>query len=265
MGNKILGLVLPLVSICCFSCSSAASVGGDYSYDPSGQLSLSSVPLSLRGKKMIFIGDSIIEGNCSSEGNDFVSLVSKYYGCTSVNYGVGGATLCTGLSGRSLLQFILDFDEQTDFLFIGLGSNDFWDSNEGSGLLLGEEDSLDSNTVYGAFNLINKHLAEKYAGTDVKVCLLTPITGYFDASGGFGNERPNNQGNTLNDFCHAIIVSSDNNGVRCFDMNKYCGIYYSTDSDQNCDDLLADNVHPNDLGYEYMANALICFINSSLL
>jgi lysophospholipase L1-like esterase len=219
-------------------------------------------PSDFTGKTMTFIGDSITAGYCASEGKDYVSQVGSQLNCNTINLGLGGATMCTGLEGPSLLEEIIDYNEPTDYLFIALGSNDFWYSSDGEGLRMGDDDSNDTGTLKGAYNVCCEALSTKYDGTATKVCIMTPITGYFACNDSFGNSIPNSQGDTLRDFCNAIINISNKYNISCFDMNKFSGIYFNTDQDQNCDVLLEDGVHPNDLGYVYMTRAIIDFIYS---
>jgi lysophospholipase L1-like esterase len=253
---------LPFITFSSFPLSNSSSSELD-SDDPEPDPVTSEDPVEptdFTGKTMTFIGDSITAGTCASEGKDFVSLVGAQLGCNTVNLGLGGATMCTGLDGPSLLEEIIDYSEPTDYIFIALGSNDFWFSSDGEGLKIGDDESTDTGTLKGAFNICCEALNEKYQDTTTKVCIMTPITGYFVCNDSYGNNVPNSQGDTLRDYCNAIIEVSDSHSISCLDMNKYSGIYYNTDQDQNCDVLLADGVHPNDLGYVYMARTLLDYL-----
>lgn len=73
-----------------------------------------------RGTTIVAFGDSLISGYGSSEGHDFISLLSQRIGQPIINLGVNGNTTADGLTR---LKNVLDKDPKIVILL--LGGNDY--------------------------------------------------------------------------------------------------------------------------------------------
>ncbi|MEK7531703.1 MAG: GDSL-type esterase/lipase family protein [Patescibacteria group bacterium] len=73
-----------------------------------------------KGEVVVAFGDSLVEGVGSTEGNDFVSLVSVNVGIPIRNFGHAGDTTRDGL-----LKLPRVLDENPDMVLLLLGGNDY--------------------------------------------------------------------------------------------------------------------------------------------
>ncbi|HEC30628.1 MAG TPA: arylesterase, partial [Candidatus Yonathbacteria bacterium] len=73
------------------------------------------------GTNIIAFGDSLIEGVGASEGNDFISLLSREIGQPIINVGISGNTTRDGLKriGKDVLS------KDPKIVLISLGGNDY--------------------------------------------------------------------------------------------------------------------------------------------
>ena len=109
----------------------------------------------LKGKKIGFLGDSITNGYKATL--PFRTIIQNNTGCISINYGINGSTLSTSGSNPACIRYA-DMDDDLDYVCVLIGIND--------STQMGDEDSMDTSTFYGALNtlilgLINKYTTKK--------------------------------------------------------------------------------------------------------
>ena len=84
--------------------------------------------MELKGKKILFLGDSITEGvGASDVSNCFVSLIAKNEGAECVNYGIGGTRIARQLKpsmepiwDRDYLSRVPEMDEDADVVVVNV-------------------------------------------------------------------------------------------------------------------------------------------------
>lgn len=198
------------------------------------------------GKKFSFLGDSITEG----VGSDFTSFEQRYSSvlCSELsavenNMGIGGTVLCTGPSGRnSRLSDVDSIAQDSDYVFVMLGTNDF-DLAKAGFAELGEKGSNDTTTVYGALNVLCQKLVARFAGTNAKIYLISPIP----VQSSLDNTKKCANGWTLRDWSRIMIETAREYGLNYIDMNEEC-VFTAGD--------MANELHPNVSGTAKMVAIL---------
>lgn len=207
-------------------------------------------PFEFIGKSAIFIGDSItrgVNGDITSSmvitENNYVKYFKDFSKLsTAINSGYPGGTLADNSVNSPgspyVVGEILKKDLSAyDYVFIALGTNDLAGNIE-----LGEWDSTDTTTFYGAFNILVNYL--KTAIENEKVIFISPIN---------KEVTENTIGNTIDDYRNALKFKSLENHYNFVDgslLGLYAkdGIYKSK--------TLPDGVHPNENGYYIYAMGL---------
>ena len=223
------------------------------------------VPLdknTFQDRKIIIYGDSITHGvGASDKSKCFVSLLGEALNTTIDNRGKSGYCITTNATDRdgsllkSHLNNIVACNDPADYVIVALGVNDWTRSNVGDTIQLGTLGSTDTTTIYGAYNVCMKALTENYKGTNTKIIFATPmptdwLLGHTSGKkdGDFNSITANDNGYTLQDICYAIKETAALYQIPVMDMHSEIGIDHI-----NSDVYLADGVHPNDTGYQKMA------------
>ena len=131
-----------------------------------------------------------------------------------------------------------------DYVFILGGIND-WYHNNTLGTINDAEAS--NTTFYAAYKYLLKQIKTTYPNATV-VC-LTILNSMIN---GTVPPYPNGNGDSIPDFCKAIKDCADYYSVNYIDLNKLVNI-----NGGNYTTLLADNTHPNNIGADKMANAIL--------
>ena len=162
-----------------------------------------------QGKDIIAFGDSLVAGYGSTQGNDFVSLLSKKIGEPIINLGNSGDTTADGVAR------INELDKYNPKVVL---------------LLLGGNDRLRKVPIVET----HKNLAiliENIQKRGAVVLLLGVKGGLFNDV--FGKEFKN-----LRDTYRTAFVSDVLSGL--FGNDKY----------------MSDEIHPNDIGYQMIADRI---------
>ena len=133
--------------------------------------------MELKGKKIVFLGDSITEGHGTTGADKhFVTLVGQMGECREVkNYGIGGtrfARQITPTNERWDMDFcgrVEELDEDADIVVVFGGTNDFGHGDAPIGTFA--DRSL--YTFYGACHHIMTRLHERFPGKPIVI--LTPL------------------------------------------------------------------------------------------
>ena len=133
--------------------------------------------MELKGKKILFLGDSITEGcGASDVSKCFVSLIAEKEGAECVNYGIGGTRIARQLKpsaesiwDRDYLSRVPEMDEEADVVVVFGGTNDFGHGDTP----IGKFEDRCVHSFYGALHMLYIALIEKYPAADIVV--LTPL------------------------------------------------------------------------------------------
>ena len=198
-----------------------------------------------------FLGDSITAGaGASTYSNCYVELVKTRLNITANNYGIGGTRIAKQIVTDDWdLPFYSRVDEMeanADLVFVFGGTNDF-DHGDAP---LGDIESTCVQTFCGALNALVEKLINKY-GKD-KLCFILPLRRI--------NEKANEASRPkadLYDYITSIKQILEKNGINYIDTFNYGLPKPITTLNENC---FADGLHPNDKGYEMLADIVIKYI-----
>lgn len=163
---------------------------------------------------IVAFGDSLVAGNGSSDGNDFVSVLSRKIKAPIINKGIPGETTADGLKR---IQTIVDLNP--DIVIVLFGGND----------------ALQQKPVDQTFKNLGD-IISTFQSHGTKVVLLGI------------------QGGILGDKYKTPFSDLAKKYKVTFVPNVLGGII-------GRDDLMSDTVHPNDKGYQLVANKVYTAIS----
>ena len=210
-----------------------------------------------KGKKATALGDSITanastyttsDGRTGSAWREFVAqeleLADTIYNC-----GVGGSKV-SGINESNPAMWtderINAIPEDTEVLFFNGGMNDW-----GGSVPLGEKDSTDTNTFYGALNTIVTKLMTKFPA--IPIFFMTTTYGYNSES------DKNSIGLTQYDYGRAIKKIAEKNGFPCIDLHALCG-WNRLNISNYVNNEGGAFIHPNRNGGRKIATAILSVV-----
>lgn len=242
--------------------------------------------MSYEGKKIAFFGSS------TTEFGDWVDQVGRATGAEVLNFGFGGTRLVDmegsipnydDISMKALTEAIMSGNWSTsdtaienlktlgdnneeqynllkstnfndvDLIFIMYATNDYKTTN----LSLG---SMSDTDVYRNFTATFKYIIESFS-TNYPTCqiiLAAPIIKLGDAPNESSDDVPGTSGSYLYEFADRIGELAKKYHFPFLDLynksgiNKFNGLSY-----------IADGTHPNQRGYNLIADKVIKFLNSN--
>ena len=215
--------------------------------------------MSFKMEKVLFLGDSITEGaGASSLSKRFTDVFAQKTGVQIQNYGIGGTRIArkhlkspNPRVDDCFLDRLERMDGEADLVVIFGGTNDFGHGDAP----LGEPDSEDEYTFYGAMRHLLQRAIEKYP--EARIVVLTPLhrTSECVTVNEIGlPTRP------LKDFVDAEIEVSREFSIPVLDLWSVSGIQPRVPA--QCRAFSADGLHPNDRGHERIADCLIRFLET---
>lgn len=217
----------------------------------------------IKGKKLVFFGDSLTWGDIGDSAHTqattpFPESIANKTGCISVNYGVKGAEASTYKSTNNLKTQLQKADlTDADMIFLEFGTNDF-----NTAAPLGDIDSNDWNTFCGAYNNAIAEIASKNGKAIVYILGLFPSSRLY--SGAYNSSR--NILRTFNEYLKMIaartgcryIDMSQNAGFNRYNYLSYCtdGTHYTNTAYGIIADVIIRNLGGNDCGVTPVNNVL---------
>ncbi|MCH9267552.1 SGNH/GDSL hydrolase family protein [Pediococcus acidilactici] len=207
---------------------------------------------------LTFVGDSITYGlHATDSSHSYPSVIAKNTHLTVFNEGVSSATWQNGSNDDSISLVTrsksIDFTRgNTVVLFAG--TNDF-----AQNLPIGKSDDTTDKTLFGAINNTLKNIYAKNSKADVR--LIAPMwrARINDATKFEDIETTTNSlGLYLKDYVDAILEIGNKYHLPVLDL------YHKLNINQlNYSAWLADGLHPNDDGYQKLANIIGKFVANS--
>lgn len=238
--------------------------------------------LNLRGKTVLFIGDSI------TEQAKWVDAFQKLTGCIVVNRGVSGTTITANdtLVGITFVDRLDKDPSTTGFtggfpltgidLVIVLGGVNDWGRREQLGIKFGNiEADIDKTTFCGACRYLFKGLKERYA--NIPIIALSMLHTYcVEPSFKTWNEiiytddddtkaytvQKSDEDKSFYDYKDAVKQAANMFGIPFVDMFE-CGFSALVATDR--EKYYQDGLHPNDLGGYVMAIYVLLKIQPYLI
>ncbi|MBQ3088540.1 MAG: SGNH/GDSL hydrolase family protein [Clostridia bacterium] len=208
--------------------------------------------MEIKGLKINFLGDSITAGSGASDKETcFVSLMQNKYGAVSRNYGIGGTRIARKVTPSENAVYDQDYcgrfsemDDDADMVFVFGGTNDFGHGDAP----LGKFTDRTEYTFYGALHTLFTGLINKYPTS--KICVITPLHRLVE-------EKPEYK---LIDFVNAVREVAEFYSLPVLDLYANLGINPQVPVMKET--YMPDGLHPNDRGYEIIAEKVAAFIRN---
>lgn len=202
-----------------------------------------SSPNYLSGKKIVAIGDSMVQGHSLSDAANqtWLAKLANRNGMTRVNYGINGTYLSNKLYGTyegAVIRYT-QMDNDADYVIVFAGTNDA----RNSGVPMGTDDSTDNTTFKGALNVLCNGLITKYPNK--KIGFITPYL--RDAN--------------YPAYIEAIKTICKKYSIPVFDNSERGGVCWTNTAQLNAI-TLNDTYHLNETGMDYASYKYEAFIRS---
>lgn len=212
--------------------------------------------MELRGKKAVFLGDSITEG-CLATSPELAyhQILKGILGLReAVSYGIGGTRIARQKKPTEDPKYDLDFnmradkmDKDADIVFVFGGTNDYGHGDAPLGAF-GDDTVW---TFYGALGCLYKTLIDIY-GKD-KIVILTP-THRINDTNRRGNGSKERESGTLAEYVEAIRKTAAKYSLKVIDLFAKSSL---DPNDKTVNDkYFADGLHPNNAGHEKLAQVI---------
>lgn len=212
--------------------------------------------MELRGKNLVFLGDSITEGTgVAVDENIYLNRLQKMTGAASVlNLGIGGTSIARNKAENwrtgSFVVRAQNFPEavwHADVTFIFGGTNDYGigDAQFGAG------DSSSPFEINGAVNILVRTL--RGMKEDMEIILLSPIRRMGE------NEQNKFTKQTLKEYVVLLRDAAARNNVRFCDL-FHAEMFDPEDAEQRRQ-YIPDGLHPNDNGHRILADTILRLVS----
>lgn len=219
--------------------------------------------------KINFLGDSITAGaGAEVPENMYTTILCKKLNAEERNFGICGTRIAKQTIPSDEPEFDETFlerakrmDKDADLVIVFGGTNDYGHGDA----MMGDMDSEDEFTFYGAFKTLVNYLADTY-GKD-KLVFIMPLprfnqdsiygengikqSAFPPMSGHMGDTTYENL-YPLSDYIEAEKKILDKAGIKYLD---FAGKFPLPESNTG-DDLTTDGLHPNIKGHEFLANLI---------
>lgn len=222
--------------------------------------------MKIEGLKINILGDSITAGSgASSPDKCFVSVLCSKYGAAARNYGIGGTRISKQRQVSPDPKWDLNFcdrvaamDDDADLVLIFGGTNDY-----GHGYApLGDAESRDPYTFYGALHTLYRSVIEKYPNS--RIAVLTPMHRLKenDPGGDRYAYRDHLRGDIapLKTYVEIIREVAEYYSLPVLDLYKVSGFQPEIPVIRTT--YLSDGLHPNDKGHAMLADMVAKFIET---
>lgn len=184
----------------------------------------------LYGKKIVAIGDSMVQGHSIPRDQGWLAMIAKRNNMTFVNYGSNGNFMTRKMYGtnKGVVDRFMEMDDDADYIVVFALTND-----AAANITIGNNSSTDPLEVKGALNIICQGLLTKYPKG--KIMFISPY---------LRNENYRKYVQALHDVCE------DKYGIKVYDNIKHGGICWSNTAQVEAL-TLKDTYHLNLEGMEY--------------
>ncbi len=216
--------------------------------------------MELKNKLINFLGDSITEGVGVSEvSKRYTDVFAGLTGARINNYGISGTrfakqtnpTVDNPRFDQDFISRIEELDESADAVVVFGGTNDFGHGDAP----LGDMESRDPYTFYGACHTLMSGIAEKFCGKTI--VFMTPLKRLYMEEDSIDCTK---KGYTLKQYVDIIKEVAAYYAIPVLDMYNMSG--FAPQIPKNKEMLTADGLHPNDTGARLIAERLKGFMES---
>lgn len=216
--------------------------------------------MEVKNKKVLFLGDSITEGSgVTSPEKCYVSVFEKISGANVKNYGIGGTRIAKQRvrsqcpeHDRDFISRVDEMDSEADIVVVFGGTNDFGHGDSA----IGEFNSRDEYTFYGAMHVLCTKLLNKYPRAEI--IFITPLHRLSEDDKvneiGIRNETD------LLGYVNIIKEVAGYYSLPVLDLFNTSGIQPKVDIIREI--YMPDGLHPSDIGAEKLAIQIFNFLQS---
>ena len=215
--------------------------------------------MDLRGKKVIFLGDSITEGvGASCEAARYTCVLKEKAGLREIrNYGISGTRLARQQQPKEETMYwdtnafterYQSMEDEADIVVVFGGTNDYGHGDAP----FGTEEDRTIDTYCGAVHCLMRGLIEKYPAA--AIVFMTPLHRQNDLVGSAANQRP------LKDYVEVIRKTAEQYAIPVLDLFAASGI--QPDIEAQRERFCPDGLHPNDAGNLRIAERLQAFLET---
>lgn len=210
--------------------------------------------MDLRGKKILFLGDSITQGaGATKKENVYLEVCAKKLGAKAVNFGVGGTRIAPQITPSAEAfcdeYFLLrakKMDKDADLVVVFGGTNDFGHGDAPFGRI-GDKDPA---TFCGAYDALIEYLMATYGKE--KLIIVYPLRRHNEtATNGDGSKAEGSR--PLAEYHDAEKVVAEKCGLKSVDFWNDGDLNPNTPGGN---ENFADGLHPNDIGHRLLGEKL---------
>lgn len=219
--------------------------------------------MPFKGKKIACLGDSITWGyDGAGTGQTQVAkpwveqLKEKCGFAEAVNLGISGSSMGNYSDRNPMFKRVNTIPEDADVISIMGLTNDF---SLNPPLPLGKPEDMankEGNTVYSAVSQTLLGVIARCPGA--RIFIMTPM----DWKNNNGNTKVANNGVTFKQYRDVIKEVAETYSIPVFELHKEAG--FNADFAIHRKMFIPDGVHPNQAGYDIMADKISKFINHRL-
>lgn len=212
--------------------------------------------MELKGKKAVFLGDSITEGvGVSTIEKGYVNLVKEKLELSEAyNRGISGTRIAIQkLSGeptsfdQDFISRVDELPEDVELVVVFGGTNDYGHGNAP----FGEMTDRTGHTFCGACHVLFEKIVKKYYNKQIVV--MTPIHRIDDVC-------PEDETKYLKKYVDVIKTVAAEFSIPVLDLYATAGIVPAIEESREA--YCPDGLHPNDAGNEKIAEKLVKFIKN---
>jgi len=209
--------------------------------------------MDLKGKKAVFLGDSITEGvGVSDISKGYVNLVKEGLELSEAyNRGISGTRFAhqsvpseEASFDKDFISRVAELPTDVELVVVFGGTNDYGHGDAP----FGEFTDRTGNTFCGACHVLFESLVNKYF--DKQIMIITPLHRQFEEE----------NGKSLSDYVAMIRKVAEFYSIPVLDFYAMSGIQPQLEviRDAYC----PDGLHPNDAGNKLMAGKIINFVKN---
>lgn len=209
--------------------------------------------------KINFLGDSITEGAAASEASKtFISLVGNLLKCEVRNYGIGGTRIArqqkpsaVPLYDKYFASRVSAMKKDADFVFVFGGTNDYGHGDAP----MGKMGDNTPDTFYGAMNNLLDELLKFYRKD--QIVFMLPLY-RLNESNPYGEGLLKVVREPLQHYRDTMVEVLKDRNIKVLDIKDEIG-----KPEKN--PLIADGLHPNELGHKKIADLVVNYIKENLI
>ncbi len=218
--------------------------------------------MNIKGKKIAFIGDSITFGHgASSPDKAYWRIIEAKTGAVCQGLGINGTRIARQINPDAdawhdknhFITRVDRIDKDTDIIMILGGVNDFAHGDAPLGKITDRCD----DTFYGACHLLYTRLIEDFP--KALIAVMTPLH-FVEEDNEQLNTFCHSHNGKLIDYVNAILEVATEYSLPVLDLYRTAGIQPKIQLQREL--FMPDGLHPNDAGYERMADRIISFLES---